>query len=1000
MAFNYDEGMPDGLTFKSEKQQSRVKQSAANDTIKSFLQISQTIGKSDQSLQDSISNLVEEQKKLYKRFQEEQQQRQLDAEILKNKGASDQEILSYLEKRAEVYGKETENLWKSFDDLKSTMTRWVDGSEEIDADTRLSLRKQLETFEKLYDLDELSKREEKRKVSFLEQIAGSTKESLKLSLETGKESRRDLLGTLGATLLGPMRLLVDPISSVLTGMDSKELIKHGLGTWEASREKRKEQDEENKALEREQRENQLAEFLQQPVSTKVEERHFETIQNTPSISSLPQPSLPGIELEQDGSTENSHNDYNVTPSTADIFSTPGVSEENPLFEKVTPSTADLLNSGGLIGAAAVYLARQLGKGAKGEDEEEEPGGLLGDTVKKLVPSLASAAGVAAVAAVPLAMLAGGAALQKRDAEDAKRHWDEGNKARAAETLWLGDRDRLTEENANAELGRATGKTALLAGGAVGAGALALGGASAGLAAGGAAAAGGAGLLGTGLAAAGATAAAVLPPVLIGTAIAGAVTAVAKGTQEAFELGWDKKQGEIQKELTDTILSDDSSAWDKVKAGVSSGWKEFTGSMAGGVRGFTEELQKDALLETDKNLTGYLKTGARALAAGVKNSTKVLMEARSGRKGAALDKQALDRMDEEMEKDPNMKSRLTSSNKYQEAINSGKDEQQALKEAYLQEKHEENARLGIQKENGVSVGLQDYAFTYFQKRKDDTSYRQTHEYAQEKAKLMQEGLSSEEADLEAIKQYNEMYDKAMEYRLKQTDDYRDTYRSLLEQGKTAEEAEKEALEVAAANSKNSLTVVEKVSNFFGEVGDSVNNEVKKIKNTKFAKSVGSFASRIWGAVSDWFGKIGRWFSDKWEGVTDAVSGGWDGLKTATGNIWDKTKSLASDAMDFVRGKKPDSSIEDGIVTKEGKVIELSPDDNVYATKNMPTVVGDTDAQRAMPLIPREQAEFTDKNIVAAIETLIRVLEQKNFSPSFSINGVGAEATIDYSKFQSA
>ena len=48
---------------------------------------------------------------------------------------------------------------------------------------------------------------------------------------------------------------------------------------------------------------------------------------------------------------------------------------------------------------------------------------------------------------------------ERDTEDAKKYAEKGEYGRAVETAWLGDRERLTEENANAELGRATGKAA-------------------------------------------------------------------------------------------------------------------------------------------------------------------------------------------------------------------------------------------------------------------------------------------------------------------------------------------------------------------------------------------------------------------------------------------------------------------------------------------------------------------------------------------------------------
>ena len=86
-----------------------------------------------------------------------------------------------------------------------------------------------------------------------------------------------------------------------------------------------------------------------------------------------------------------------------------------------------------------------------------------------------------------------------------------------------------------------------------------------------------------------------------------------------------------------------------------------------------------------------------------------------------------------------------------------------------------------------------------------------------------------------------------------------------------------------------------------------------------------------------------------------------------------------------------------LTKDGKVIQLSPDDNVYATKNMPTVVGDADAQRAMPTIPVEHAEFTDVGIIEAIQELITVVKNKNMAPEINIEG---DSSVNVEDFRTA
>jgi hypothetical protein len=102
-----------------------------------------------------------------------------------------------------------------------------------------------------------------------------------------------------------------------------------------------------------------------------------------------------------------------------------------------------------------------------------------------------------------------------------------------------------------------------------------------------------------------------------------------------------------------------------------------------------------------------------------------------------------------------------------------------------------------------------------------------------------------------------------------------------------------------------------------------------------------------------------------------------FKTLTGGIGDFFKNLFGAPSGSAGGGATDR-ISDGIVTKDGKVIELSPDDNVYATKNELRGPRDREAQAAMPNVPRSPAEFTDANIVAAIQVLTDVLKGKNMS----------------------
>lgn len=1098
MASNYADGMPEGLTFKSEQQKQDLTYGASEKALTQFLSIAKQLGTHNTDLQEEITDLIKQQQKLYKRFDEEQAQRNMDAKLLKQKGASDEEIIAYLSKRQDTYEKDTKALFDSFGNLHRTLEGWIEEDETLSGQDRVLLRKQLEVFQKSYDLDEQLRQEnekdKKKRNAVLDHIAESVKGTWKEALENGKEERKDAFGSMAASLLGPLRVIADPISKFATGKTTKDLAQDVFDKWTTKEDK----DEDLKDKQRDEELESALSSAQQPLISSVDQ-----ISDLLTETATQTLALPGVTESRD--EEFSYENENpvianpqISPESRNLFS---YENENPVIAKdsfstdffralqssenesfsedegiladTNPAETDLLRKGGVIGAAAVFLGkeiRKLGEGIDDIDVDDDDGfldnlmgGKLKKTLTKLAPTLASAAGVAAVAAVPIAMLAGGLKLQERDTEDAKKYAEQGNYGRAVETAWLGDRSRLTEENANSELGRATGKTALIAGGVTGIGALAAGGAAAGMSAGAAAAAGGAGLLGTGLAAAGATASAVFPPVLIAAAIAAAVTVVAKGTQEAFELGWDKNQAEIQKNLYDTIYSEDSSVWEKIKASVESGWKEFTGTLAGGIRGASEELEGDAAIEwqrgieylektaaegnkenarlltmlqseefkalSDKDQEMILKSeglfdeyqtmldeaqnsfgesllnGLRTTGAFFTGAINTEMEALNGKKGAAIDAQLLKDMDKITGEDV---ERLKNSTAYAEALSQGKNKKQAMEAAYLEEKHKENAALGIQKENGVAVGFNDYAITYFQKKKTDEDYRQTHEYSQEKAKLMQQGYTSEEADLKAIQEYNEMYEQALTYRLKQTKDYREHYKKCLKEGKSMAQAEKEALQVARENTRNTMTVTElikdKISSIgtsiketFTKIGDKVSEGFNTFKESDFVKTITDFTSGIWNSVTEWFGKIGNWFSEKWDSVTGALSGAWDSVEGGVSAAGDWIGDKATSFWNWVTGSSPDEQINDGIVTKDGKVIQLSPDDNVYATKNMPTVVGDADAQRAMPSVPTPQAEFTDKGIIAAIQVLTEVLKSKNMSPEINIPD---NSTVGFDQYRSA
>jgi hypothetical protein len=739
-------------------------------------------------------------------------------------------------------------------------------------------------------------------------------------------------------------------------------------------------------------------------------------------------------------------------------------EYNPLLEKMAPNQNALLAKGGILGASAVYLGNLLGDQlndmTEGQDKKKGEGGLL-DNVKGFLSknglALMKLAAPLAVMAVGGIMIKKGLDMQQRDTEDAKKYFEEGNTARGVETAWLGDRARLTEENATSELGRTTGKTALLAGGA----------ATVGVGAAGAIAAGGAGLAGAGAAGLAAMGAA-FPPALIAAAIAVGVTVIAKGTQEAFELGWDKNQASIQKELNSTIFDEDASVWEKIKASAESAWKGFTGSLAGGIREAGSVLDAEAMIqnekqikflqeqadagnedyarlldlmqseqfksmkkseqkmlmqseglyddyekmqqETQKSFGEHLLTAGRTVGGFFTGIVDTAMEGVRGKESARWEAEALKGMENMSGDDV---ARLKQSKEYQDAMANGGNAKDAMESAYLAERKQTAIARGDLREDGMviqgggpadALGFGDMGLTY-KKRKTgtdelDNEYRQTFEYSKRKSELMNEGKTAEEADLAVIAEQNQLYQDALTLRLKQSEDYKETFDKVLKETKDIKKAEEAGLKAARENKKNTMTTTQIMKTKFIEVWDSVKNFAGNIGGwfkDKFSaagqgmadlgKTIADGASSVWNSITEWA-------SGLWKGIGEKFTKVLDGLKDFGGNVLSTGKAgldwvgdKASEAWDWLTGggRKADASINDGIVLKNGKIIEVSPDDNIYATKNEPKVIRDQEAQAAMPSIQKTPAEFTDKNIVTMLQAILDRLNKMNIQPQVITSG---------------
>jgi hypothetical protein len=786
-------------------------------------------------------------------------------------------------------------------------------------------------------------------------------------------------------------------------------------------------------------------------------------------------------------------------SPLDINSTPEEeSLESSMMDKISPDQATLLQKGGVVGAGVVFLAKKLGLITDAFDDankKDKDGDNAIDFIKKHGSAILKVAAPLAVMALGGVAIAKGLQMQERDSDDAQKYFDEGNTARGLETAILGDRARLTEENANQELGRTAGKSALLAGGAGlvaagGAGTTAMIGTVA--SAGGVAAAGGLGAVGTaGVAALGAA----LPPALIAAAVITAGMVVAKGTQEAFELGWDKNQAAIQKELADTMLSEDSSTLEKIKAGLEATWKGFTGGLAGGIReagnvldaetaiqnekqiNFIKEqaeagneghqrlfemmqseqfkalseaeqkaaMQAEGLYDefkesqeaTKKSLGEHLLTAGKTVGGFFSGLVDTTMEGMRGRETAAWEKAALKGMENMTGEDVD---RLKQSKDYQDALANGKDHEGAMQAAYLEEERQKAVARGDLREDGTAIqegnwiggmtagaaagglpgalagalggaffgkylGFGDTGMAYKEKQSDE-EYRQTFEYSKKKTELMNQGMTAEEADLAAIEEQNNLYEQSMTLRLKQSTDYKKEFDKQLKEGKSIKQAEEAALRVAKENRRNTMTTTELVKDKFHEIGETLTGWARNIGGffkEKFSAAgegladlggmVKEGAQGIWNAVSEWFSGIWQGIGDKVKNILGSVSEGWDWVKGKAHEGLDWFTGIFSGENDSAG---VEAKINDGIVTKDGRVIEVSPDDNIYATKNDFKTPRDQETQAAMPDVPKTPVEFTDSGIIAAIQVLTEVLKNKEMSTTITSPG----ESINFDQFRMA
>jgi hypothetical protein len=993
--------MPEGFKRLPDEYQK------TNDGIERLIKL---ISQSESANKKQMSALVKGYHAEINRIVKEQDKTQKEVAFyvseLRKAGATDQEIAAYLKKNVKLKSGE-EQLSASMNKMRENLRDMARNAKfKTDEDKALA-EKQAQTLEKYFKQQEKTKAEKwaGRKLGAAKEETGS---ALKESLAKG-------LGVGFQTLLGPLRLIVDPILD-LGGTKSIDLFNKIIeksGETEASR------DEEMLG-----RFEELASAYSEEDEWKQENRKDRKEKKEPKdkkksgkdegIDSL----LKSLKQAGPEKPDKEKGDTNFLGIPGGIPNLPG-EEEKPeapgempgLLASIEPSRSDLLKRGGIIGASAVFLADILAGEAGPEKPDKEKGdtnflgipGGIGGLKGALAKFLPVALGNAVAVAIPLAMAAGAVALQQRDTEDARQYADRGDYGRAAETFLLGDRERITEETAGSELARTTGKFAL-AGGAV-AGGIAAGGFIAGggaAAAAGAATAAGAGALGAAGAAGMAALGAVVPPALIAAAIAAAAAAVAKGTQEAYELGYDKNAAVIQRDLQRLISDGEAPLLERIGAGFKSEWIEFTSTLAGGIRGVTEVMD----VEAERNVQRQLEILRQQADEGNEESARLyeMMTQQSFRQMTEKEKEKLLRSEGLYTEYLAVVSETEDS--FWEKLKKGakavvKGAERMVNTANENIKGELTAEWEQRHLEGMDEKL---SAADVDRLKTSETYQTALGDTGDPLKALQEAYLAEQreaaqarGDLDAngmvvslfdqvklrLQSFTDISDEA----IRQSTEFDTRRLQLLAEGMSAEEADRQAMEEQRDLLNSQMELRLKQTDEYKEAFDKALKEGKSLReaekealakvkgNKKYLQSFGE--------------SLGEGLKNMWRSVTDFFGAGWDRLRSGAASAWEGVKGFGSDVWNAVTGGGGSDapSINDGIVYKDGRVVRIADDDNVIATKSEP-VIGDRETNRAaaVPVLPSIN-EFSDVNIVDVLEQILATLKEKEFSPTINAGGDG-------------
>jgi len=583
-------------------------------------------------------------------------------------------------------------------------------------------------------------------------------------------------------------------------------------------------------------------------------------------------------------------------------------------EKELKDSQDTGNVGNLLGDV-------LGGGGKGG--KGGLGGKLGGLSTKLGAFLLGSGGAALAGG---GLLLGGGLLAAKDIGDSQKQFQQGDIGGGIKTSLLGSRDKTTDQSAGGDAATQALKYGALAGGAA-------------MVAG---AVGGAGLVAAGIAA--------LPV----TVTAAALAATAAGIDTAYKLGWDKRAKELNVEASRVMTDDRSNIFEKTGSFISSGWQNFTGTWAGGIRGAVEknneEIQKyvdqqaKSGNEKDKELSALLKDPA-------------FQQLQEGDKRELLkQKRLLTAYDEAQQHGTNildgflsfMKGTNETLIKQQRGQNQGQFEGQVINEYQKYYQSLTQADLDALKKT------EEYKAALKEKNGNEEQAIYQTFYNKKLAEAKTKGLVTADG---VFKTNDEIINNYLATAWKATTDFAsktfdDVSKSL---GKAGNDLFKEGGKVAKMFG---------IDKFYSNVSKGFSSFLDRVQKKGFLETAAEYIMEFIKGIGEFFSNFGKGFmsflGDVGKGIGDFFNPG-------------STKS---------------TSVHDAIIRKDGSIVHTDPNDHIIATKNNPQNLTDvmTRADRESSIartgsaIGMPSSNFDSAPIVAAIERLISVVQKKDFNLS--------------------